>query len=70
MLRGRFDLLKIEDLLFMYSLSLTRRTMPISLFVGVPLVAVCYILINVAFFIVLTYSQILSADAVALVRPS
>ena len=41
--------------------------MPISLFVGIPLVAVCYLLVNVAFFIVLCYDQILSAKAVALV---
>ena len=41
--------------------------MPISLFVGVPIVAVCYLLVNVSFFIVLNYDQILSADAVALV---
>ena len=41
--------------------------MPISLFVGIPLVAVCYLLVNVAFFIVLSYDEILSAKAVALV---
>ena len=43
------------------------RTMPISLFVGIPIVAVCYLLVNVAFFIVLSYDEILSAKAVALV---
>ena len=43
------------------------RTMPISLFVGIPLVAVCYLLVNVAFFIVLSYDEILDAKAVALV---
>ena len=41
--------------------------MPISLFVGVPIVAVCYLFVNVAFFIVLSYDEILMADAVALV---
>ena len=43
------------------------RTMPISLFVGIPLVTLCYLLVNVSFFIVLTYEEILSAKAVALV---
>ena len=41
--------------------------MPISLFVGVPIVAICYLLVNVAFFLVLSYDKILMADAVALV---
>ena len=43
------------------------RTMPISLFVGIPVVAVCYLLVNVSFFLVLSYEEILSAKAVALV---
>ena len=41
--------------------------MPIALLFGVPLVAVCYLLVNVAFFIVLSYEEILKAEAVALV---
>ena len=41
--------------------------MPIALFVGVPLVALCYLSVNVAFFIVLSYDEILNAEAVALV---
>ena len=41
--------------------------MPIALFVGVPVVAVCYLLVNIAFFAVLSYEDILSAEAVALV---
>ena len=43
------------------------RTMPISLFVGIPVVTVCYLLVNVSFFLVLSYEEILSAKAVALV---
>lgn len=43
------------------------RTMPISLFVGIPVVTVCYLLVNTSFFLVLSYEEILSAKAVALV---
>ena len=43
------------------------RTMPIALFIGIPLVAVCYLLVNIAFFATLSYEEILSAEAVALV---
>ena len=43
------------------------RTMPIALFIGIPVVAVCYLLINIAFFATLSYEEILSAEAVALV---
>ena len=45
----------------------TCRTMPIALFIGIPVVALCYLLVNIAFFAVLCYEDILSAEAVALV---
>ena len=41
--------------------------MSIALFVGIPVVALCYLLVNVAFFAVLSYEDILGAKAVALV---
>ena len=41
--------------------------MSIALFVGIPLVSLCYLAVNVAFFIVLSYEEILGATAVALV---
>ena len=41
--------------------------MSLALFVGVPIVAVCYILVNISFFMVLSYEEILQAEAVALV---
>ena len=44
-----------------------NRTIPIALFIGIPVVAVCYLLVNIAFFAVLSYEEILSAEAVALV---
>ena len=43
------------------------RTLPLSLLIGVPIVAASYLLVNVSFFAILTYDQILSAQAVALV---
>ena len=43
------------------------RTMSIALFVGIPVVALCYLLVNIAFFAVLSYEDILGAEAVALV---
>ena len=43
------------------------RTLPLSLFIGIPLVAISYLLVNFSFFATLTYSQILQSDAVALV---
>ena len=44
-----------------------NRTMPIALFIGIPVVALCYLLVNIAFFAVLNYEDILGAEAVALV---
>ena len=43
------------------------RTMPIALFIGILVVALCYLLVNIAFFAVLSYEDILNAEAVALV---
>ena len=37
-------------------------------FLGVPIVVLCYLLVNLAFFAVLSYEQIESAEAVGLVR--
>ena len=54
-------------MLFDSVLCIDYRTMPIALLIGVPLVAVCYLLVNIAFFIVLSYEEILKAEAVALV---
>ena len=44
-----------------------HRTLPRSLFIGIPIVAVCYLLVNIAYFGVLSYDQILSGEAIALV---
>lgn len=44
-----------------------HRTLPLSLTIGIPIVAVSYTLVNMAYFAVLSYEQILQAEAVALV---
>ena len=43
------------------------RTMPFALYIGVSIVTVSYLLVNLSFFAVLTYEEIESAVAVALV---
>lgn len=43
-----------------------KRTLPLSLLIGIPIVAISYMLVNLAFFATLSYEQILQSDAVAL----
>lgn len=43
------------------------RTFPLSLMIGIPIVATCYLLVNISYFAVLSYDEILKAEAVALV---
>lgn len=44
-----------------------QRNLPLSLLIGVPIVTVGYLLVNMSYFAVLSYQEILNADAVALV---
>ena len=44
------------------------RTLPRAVLIGVAIVITVYLLMNVSFFAVLSYDQIKSAEAVALVR--
>lgn len=37
--------------------------------IGIPVVVVCYLLVNMSFFVVLSHQEITSAEAVALVCP-
>ncbi|OCT58626.1 b(0,+)-type amino acid transporter 1 isoform X2 [Xenopus laevis] len=41
------------------------RNLPLSIIIGIPLVIVCYILINIAYFTVLTPTELLQSPAVA-----
>ena len=43
------------------------KTLPRVTVIGIPIVIICYLLMNVAFFAVLTYDDFLSAQAVALI---
>lgn len=43
------------------------RTLPLSILIGILVVAVSYLLVNISFFATLSYEQILNSDAVALV---
>lgn len=44
------------------------RNLPLAIIVGIPLVTVCYVLVNVAYFTVMTPTDLLSSPAVAVVR--
>ncbi len=44
------------------------RNLPLAVAIGLSLVIISYVLVNLAFFAVLPYKDILSAEAVALVR--
>lgn len=50
------------------SLSLIYRNLPRAICISLPLVTVIYVLVNSAYYIVLTKEEILSSDAVAVVR--
>ncbi|XP_015233718.1 PREDICTED: B(0,+)-type amino acid transporter 1 isoform X2 [Cyprinodon variegatus] len=41
------------------------RNLPLAIIIGIPLVTVCYVLVNIAYFTVMTPSQLLSSSAVA-----
>ena len=45
----------------------SHRTLPRSVLISVPTVAVCYLLVNMAYFGVLCYDEVLNGDAIALV---
>lgn len=44
-----------------------KKILPLSILIGIPLVAASYLLVNVSYFSVLSYEEILNAEAVALV---
>uniref|UniRef100_A0A3P8VX95 b(0,+)-type amino acid transporter 1 n=1 Tax=Cynoglossus semilaevis TaxID=244447 RepID=A0A3P8VX95_CYNSE len=41
------------------------RNLPLAIILGIPLVSVCYVMVNVAYFTVMTPSEVLSSSAVA-----
>lgn len=44
-----------------------HRNLPLAIIIGIPLVAVCYVMVNVAYFTVMTTSEVLLSPAVAVV---
>uniref|UniRef100_UPI00358F40A9 B(0,+)-type amino acid transporter 1 n=1 Tax=Myxine glutinosa TaxID=7769 RepID=UPI00358F40A9 len=42
------------------------RNLPLSIIIGIPLVTVCYVLMNIAYFTVMTPSELLQSQAVAM----
>ena len=57
--------------LYIYiSLSLSNRNLPLAIIIGIPLVSVCYVLVNIAYFSAMTATELLQSPAVAVVRGS
>ena len=48
-------------------LSINRTVVRVA-FIGVPIVVLCYVIVNLSYFTVLSYEQLESAEAVGLVR--
>lgn len=46
------------------------RNLPLAIFIGISLVSVCYVLVNIAYFTVMTPTELLQSQAVAVVRVS
>lgn len=49
-------------------LSIDLRNLPLAILIGIPLVSMCYVLVNVAYFTVMTTTELLLSPAVAVVR--
>lgn len=43
------------------------RNLPLAIIIGIPLVSVCYVLVNIAYFSVMTPTELLQSSAVAVV---
>lgn len=51
----------LNDLFFI------NRNFPITIFIGIPMVTVLYILVNIAYFTAMTPDELLASNAVAIV---
>lgn len=52
----------------LFLLLINFRDLPLAIVIGIPLVTVCYVLVNVAYFTVMTTTELLLSPAVAVVR--
>lgn len=44
-----------------------RRNLPLSILIAIPMVTVCYVLVNVSYLLVMSPSEMMISDAVAVV---
>lgn len=44
------------------------RNLPLAIVIGIPVVTVCYVLVNIAYFTAMTPNEVLLSEAVAVVR--
>lgn len=51
----------------MYFYLFFNRNLPLAILIGIPLVTVCYIFVNIAYFTVMTPIELLQSSAVAVV---
>lgn len=51
----------------MYIYLFFNRNLPLAILIGIPLVTVCYIFVNIAYFTVMTPIELLQSSAVAVV---
>ena len=56
-------------LFFTYSL-FSYRNLPLGLVIGLGITSICYFLVNLSFFSVLSYDEMIGTQAVALVSPT
>ena len=47
---------------------LCLRNLPLAILIGIPLVSVCYVMVNISYFTVMTATELLQSPAVAVVR--
>jgi amino acid transporter len=45
-----------------------RRNLPLSIVIAIPMVTVCYLLVNISYLTVMSPSEMMISDAVAVVR--
>lgn len=43
------------------------RNLPLAILIGIPLVSVCYVMVNVSYFTMMTPTEVLQSQAVAVV---
>ena len=47
-----------------------KRNLPLSIIIAIPMVTICYLLVNVSYLAVMSPSEMMISEAVAVVSPS